>query len=89
MMSYREGTLLGENVEELHAMRVSSRRLRAAMDGFEAVFPRRSYRPFRRQVKATKLKFIFLVYFLFILAYIIAAKCFLGKYIFEVTQLLP
>ena len=51
MMSHREGTLLGEDVEELHAMRVSSRRLRAAMDGFEAVFPRRSYRPFRRQVK--------------------------------------
>ena len=34
MMSYRDGTLLGEDIEELHAMRVSSRRLRAAMDAF-------------------------------------------------------
>ena len=34
-MSYREGTERGEDIEELHAMRVSSRRLRAAMDAFE------------------------------------------------------
>ena len=42
MMSYRDGTLLGEDIEELHAMRVSSRRLRAAMDAFEGAFPRAS-----------------------------------------------
>jgi CHAD domain-containing protein len=51
MMSYRDGTLLGEDIEELHAMRVSSRRLRAAMDAFEAAFPRRPYRARLRWVK--------------------------------------
>lgn len=51
MMSYREGTLLGEDIEELHAMRVSSRRLRAAMDAFEGAFPAKSFRPLLRQVK--------------------------------------
>jgi CHAD domain-containing protein len=51
MMSYRDGTLLGEDIEELHAMRVSSRRLRAAMDAFEGAFPRKSFRPLLRQVK--------------------------------------
>jgi CHAD domain-containing protein len=51
MMSFRDGTLLGEDIEELHAMRVSSRRLRAAMDAFEGAFPRRSFRPLLRQVK--------------------------------------
>jgi CHAD domain-containing protein len=51
MMSYRDGTLLGEDIEELHAMRVSSRRLRAAMDAFEGAFPRKSFRPYLRQVK--------------------------------------
>lgn len=51
MMSYREGTLLGEDIEELHAMRVSSRRLRAAMDAFAPAFPARGYRPYLRRVK--------------------------------------
>ena len=51
MMSYRDGTLLGEDIEELHSMRVSSRRLRAAMDAFEAAFPRKAFRPLLRQVK--------------------------------------
>lgn len=44
MMSYRDGTLRGEDVEQLHAMRVSSRRLRAAMDAFADAFPRKSFR---------------------------------------------
>ena len=51
MMSYRDGTLLGEDIEELHAMRVSSRRLRAAMDAFEGAFPRTSFKGYLRQVK--------------------------------------
>lgn len=50
-MSYRAGTLLGEDIEELHAMRVSSRRLRAAMDAFEGAFPPKAYRRYVRQVK--------------------------------------
>ena len=51
MMSYRDGTVLGEDIEYLHAMRVSSRRLRAAMDAFEVAFPAKSFRPLLRQVK--------------------------------------
>ncbi len=51
MMSYRDGTLAGEDIEELHAMRVSSRRLRAAMDAFEDAFPRKPYQRLVRQVK--------------------------------------
>ena len=51
MMSYRDGTLAGEDIEELHAMRVASRRLRAAMDAFAAAFPAKSFRPYLRQVK--------------------------------------
>lgn len=50
-MSYRDGTLAGEDIEYLHAMRVSSRRLRAAMDAFEAAFPRQEFRAYLRQVK--------------------------------------
>lgn len=51
MMSYRDGTLAGEDIEQLHAMRVSSRRLRAAMDAFAAVFPQASFRRRLRVVK--------------------------------------
>lgn len=51
MMSHREGTLAGEDIEYLHAMRVSSRRLRAAMDAFAAAFPERSFRRHLRRVK--------------------------------------
>ena len=38
MLSYREGTILGEDIEQLHSMRVSSRRLRSAMRNFRACF---------------------------------------------------
>lgn len=51
MMSYRDGTLAGEDIEELHAMRVSSRRLRAAMDAFAEAFPAKSFRANLRTVK--------------------------------------
>lgn len=51
MMSYRDGTLRGQDIEELHAMRVSSRRLRAAMDAFAPAFPRSSFRRYLRTVK--------------------------------------
>lgn len=42
MVSHEPGTRLGEDVEELHDMRVSTRRLRAAMKLFEDVLPERS-----------------------------------------------
>ncbi|MEW6582906.1 MAG: CHAD domain-containing protein [Actinomycetota bacterium] len=51
MMSFRDGTLRGEDIEELHAMRVSSRRLRAAMDAFAPAFPPKSFRRHLRVVK--------------------------------------
>jgi CHAD domain-containing protein len=51
MMSYRDGTLAGDDIEELHSMRVSSRRLRAAMDAFADVFPSRSFRRYLREIK--------------------------------------
>lgn len=51
MMSYRDGTLAGDDIEELHAMRVSSRRLRAAMDAFAGAFPEQSFRRNLRVVK--------------------------------------
>ena len=38
MMSFRDGTMLGEDIEQLHSMRVSSRRLRSAMRNFRACF---------------------------------------------------
>jgi CHAD domain-containing protein len=38
MMSFREGTALGQDIEQLHSMRVSSRRLRSAMKNFRACF---------------------------------------------------
>lgn len=44
MMSYGPGTIAGDDIEELHAMRVSSRRLRAAMDAFAAAFPASAFR---------------------------------------------
>jgi CHAD domain-containing protein len=51
LMSYRDGTIAGEDIEELHAMRVSSRRLRAAMDAFAVAFPSKSFRRYLRRVK--------------------------------------
>jgi CHAD domain-containing protein len=37
-MHYLDGTIAGEDIEDLHAMRVSTRRLRSAMRNFRACF---------------------------------------------------
>jgi CHAD domain-containing protein len=50
MMSYRDDAL-GPDPEGIHDMRVASRRLRAAIELFRDVFPRRRLRPLLRQVK--------------------------------------
>ena len=50
MMSYRDGTADGTDPEDLHQMRVWSRRLRAAMDVSTDCFPHR-YKFFHRRVK--------------------------------------
>ena len=49
MMSYKEGAKVGTDIEFVHDMRVTSRRLRAAMDNFADCFPKRS--PFRKHYK--------------------------------------
>ena len=38
MLSHEQGTLLGEDVEELHDMRVATRRMRSAFDVFSTAF---------------------------------------------------
>ena len=50
MMSYRDGTADGSDPEDLHQMRVWSRRLRAAMDVSAVCFPKR-YTFFHRRIK--------------------------------------
>ena len=42
LLAKESGTRLGEDIEELHDMRVATRRLRAALDLFAEVFPVRS-----------------------------------------------
>jgi CHAD domain-containing protein len=44
MLAHEPGTRLGEEAEELHDMRVATRRLRAALDLFEPALPGRSRR---------------------------------------------
>ena len=52
MMSYKEGAKEGTDIEFVHDMRVTSRRLRAAMDNFADCFPKRS--PFKKHYKKIK-----------------------------------
>ncbi|HTT87605.1 MAG TPA: CHAD domain-containing protein, partial [Acidimicrobiales bacterium] len=42
MLAHEAGTRLGEDIEQLHDMRVATRRLRAALDLFEKVLPERA-----------------------------------------------
>lgn len=44
MMSYRRGTIAGTDVEQLHSMRVGSRRLRSAMKSFRRCFDRDAFK---------------------------------------------
>lgn len=50
MMRHKAGTILGRDPEELHDMRVASRRLRAAMDVAADCFPKK-YAYYHRTVK--------------------------------------
>ena len=52
MMSYKDGAKEGTDIEFVHDMRVTSRRLRSAMDNFADCFPKRS--PFKRHYKKIK-----------------------------------
>jgi CHAD domain-containing protein len=44
MYSYEKGTIEGEDIEYLHDMRVSSRRVQAALKIFRGVFPQRKFK---------------------------------------------
>ncbi|MDB5076769.1 MAG: domain containing protein [Chloroflexi bacterium] len=48
LFEHEAGTRAGEDIEELHDMRVASRRLRAAMDVFAVCFPPKTYRPLHK-----------------------------------------
>lgn len=50
MISYRDGTISGRDPEDLHKMRVWSRRLRAAMDVAGGCFPKQ-FRYYHRTIK--------------------------------------
>ena len=51
MMSYKEGAKDGSDIEFVHQMRVTSRRLRAAMDNFADCFPEKSFKKHYKKIK--------------------------------------
>ena len=52
LLEHSEGAQDIETIENLHAMRVASRRLRATMEVFAPCFPRKPYRKALKEVKA-------------------------------------
>lgn len=52
MMSYKEGAKAGNDIECVHQMRVTSRRLRAAMDNFIDCFPEKAFNKHYKKVKS-------------------------------------
>jgi CHAD domain-containing protein len=48
MFEHEVGTRAGDDIEQLHDMRVASRRLRAAMDVFAVCFPAKTYKPLHK-----------------------------------------
>ena len=52
LLELSEGVLDISTIENLHAMRVASRRLRATMEVFAPCFPRKRYRKALKEVKA-------------------------------------
>lgn len=53
LLQYRDGTLDGSDIEQLHSMRVASRRLRAALEVYADCWPRKRHRKLLRLVKET------------------------------------
>lgn len=51
VFEHGEGVLDVEEIEHLHDMRVATRRLRAALEVFEACFPRKRFRKALKRVK--------------------------------------
>src|SRR5262245_41500166 len=52
LTEYAHGVLDTGDIERVHDMRVATRRLRAALEVFEACFPKRRYKEALREVKA-------------------------------------
>jgi len=52
MMSYKDGAKEGRDIEFVHQMRVTSRRLRAAMDNFVDCFPEKAFNKYYKKVKS-------------------------------------
>lgn len=52
MMSYKEGAKVGNDIEFVHEMRVTSRRLRAAMDNFVDCFPEKAFNKHYKKIKS-------------------------------------
>lgn len=53
LLEYREGTLDGSDIEQLHSMRVASRRLRAALEVYVGCFPPKHHKRLLTLVKET------------------------------------
>ena len=51
MMSFKEGSIDGLDIEFVHDKRVSSRRLRVAMDNFAECFSKKKFRKYLKQTK--------------------------------------
>ena len=52
MMSYKDGAKAGCDIEFVHEMRVTSRRLRTAMDNFVDCFPKKAFNKHYKRVKS-------------------------------------
>ena len=52
VFEHSEGVLDTDDIERVHAMRVATRRLRAALEVFQVCFPRKPYRRALKDVKA-------------------------------------
>jgi len=52
MVSYEEGTLAGEDIEYLHSMRVSSRRVQAVLKIFRGAFPKKKFKQEYEQIRS-------------------------------------
>jgi CHAD domain-containing protein len=51
VLHYRRGTIAGRDIEQLHSMRVSTRRLRSAMRNFSSCFDRAELRLHNAQIR--------------------------------------
>lgn len=52
MMSYKAGAKAGVDIEFVHEMRVTSRRLRVAMDNFADCFPKKPFKKHYKKIRA-------------------------------------